>query len=260
MTDGGGGGQVLPGGNVTGGVRVGRSVRRRRGPYSEAVHALLRHLQENGFPGAPAYLGLDEEGREVLSFIEGLVPTYPLPSMVRTDEAIAEVGRLIRRFHEAVADFRPPPDAVWWRMPGAPQDGDVVCHNDLAPYNTVYRNGLPVAFIDWDTASPAPREWDIAHAVWRFAPVSWDAVLPAAEVGRRVRLLCDGYGLAVDRSFLRTLQRRQQVLHDTVRHLAAQGVPAFVAMWGTDHSEAPLRDRHYVEANFEVLAQALEGG
>lgn len=250
--------EVLPGGNVAGAVRVGGSVRRRRGPHSETVHALLGHLQAKGFPGAPAYLGLDEEGRETLSFIEGLVPTYPLPPTVTTDAAVVEVGRLIQRLHEAVADFRPPSCAVWWQMPGAPHDGDVVCHNDLAPYNTVYRDGLPVAFIDWDTASPAPREWDLAHAVWRFAPVSADAGLAPAETGRRIRLLCDGYGLPLDRNFLRMVQRRQQVLHDTVQEMAARGAAAFLAMWGTRHSEAPLRDKHYVESNFETLAQVLE--
>ena len=250
--------QALPGGNITGAVRVGGSVRRRRGPHSKAVHALLCHLQAKGFSGAPAYLGLDEEGRESLSFIEGLVPTYPLPGAITSDDAVATAGKLIRSFHEAVADFRPPVDAVWWRMPGAPQDGEVVCHNDLAPYNTFYREALPVAFIDWDMASPAPRAWDLAHAVWRFAPISADIGVTPAETVRRVRLLCDGYGYSPDRTFLRLVQQRQQVLHDTVRELAAQGVAAFVAMWGTEHSEAPLRDKHYIEVNFEALAQALE--
>jgi aminoglycoside phosphotransferase (APT) family kinase protein len=41
----------------------------------------------------------------------------------------------------------------------------------VGPHNTVYRGGRPVAFIDWDFAAPAPREWDIAYALWRFVPL-----------------------------------------------------------------------------------------
>jgi hypothetical protein len=32
--------------------------------------------------------------------------------------------------------------------PRPPQPGEIVSHGDLGPWNTVYRDGLPVAFID----------------------------------------------------------------------------------------------------------------
>jgi hypothetical protein len=38
------------------------------------VQALLSHLHAVGFDGAPRPLGIDERGREVLSFIPGTVP------------------------------------------------------------------------------------------------------------------------------------------------------------------------------------------
>ena len=38
---------------------------------------------------------------------------------------------------------------------------ETVCHNELFPWNTVFRSGVPVAFIDWDTAAPGPRVWDL---------------------------------------------------------------------------------------------------
>ena len=67
--------EPLPGGNVsTGVVRVGDTVRRPAGPHTAAVHALLSHLHAVGFEGAPQPLGIDELGREVLSFIPGTVP------------------------------------------------------------------------------------------------------------------------------------------------------------------------------------------
>lgn len=47
-------------------VRVGDTVRRPVTESSDAVQALLLHLEHVGFEGAPRYLGSDTEGREVL--------------------------------------------------------------------------------------------------------------------------------------------------------------------------------------------------
>ena len=58
-------------GNVSAVVRVGNTVRRAPGPWTPAVHALLRHLERAGFLGAPRARGFDERGREVLTFVEG---------------------------------------------------------------------------------------------------------------------------------------------------------------------------------------------
>jgi hypothetical protein len=64
----------LGGGNVSGGVvRIGDTVRRPAGPWTPAVHALLGHLHAAGFDGAPRPQGLDELGREVLTFIPGSI-------------------------------------------------------------------------------------------------------------------------------------------------------------------------------------------
>jgi len=45
---------------------------------------------------------------------------------------------------------------------------EVICHGDVAPYNCVFRDGRPVAFIDFDTAHPGVRIWDLAYAAYRF--------------------------------------------------------------------------------------------
>ncbi len=59
--------------------RVGETVRRSAGPWTPTVHSLLSHLRARGFTLAPRPLGYDERGREVLSYLEGQVPLYPLP-------------------------------------------------------------------------------------------------------------------------------------------------------------------------------------
>jgi hypothetical protein len=64
-------GLALGGGWEAGPVRIGDTVRRRSGRWTPAVHALLRHLESVGFDAAPRVLGVDGQGREVLSYIEG---------------------------------------------------------------------------------------------------------------------------------------------------------------------------------------------
>jgi hypothetical protein len=98
----------LVGGRSTAGVvRVGDTVRRPAGPWSGTVQRFLAHLKRNGFDGAPAPLGFDEQGREVLEFIRGDVlgtpqeadeplVIVPYPDEWRSDDALVAAGRLIR--------------------------------------------------------------------------------------------------------------------------------------------------------------------
>ena len=55
-------------------VRVGSTVRRPRHSRSEFVDTLLGHLGAVVFSGAARPLGYDEQGRQVLTYIQGLVP------------------------------------------------------------------------------------------------------------------------------------------------------------------------------------------
>jgi hypothetical protein len=107
-------------------VRIGDTVHRPAGSSREGVRALLRHLEAVGFDGAPRHLGVDDEGREVVSFIEGEVPLPPYPAWAMTELAIADLGRLVRGFHEATAGFVAPRDPEWatdWADPAAPAKG-----------------------------------------------------------------------------------------------------------------------------------------
>jgi hypothetical protein len=101
-------GPVVPllGGDVTVGlVRIGETVRRPRGSGSDLVEAVLRFLEVSGFDGAPRFLGIDAQGRQVLSYVHGEVAGRPWPDWVADDERIASVALLLRRFDDAMQAF-----------------------------------------------------------------------------------------------------------------------------------------------------------
>jgi Phosphotransferase enzyme family len=206
----------LPGGYATTVVRVGDTVRRAPPDRAGFVHELLELFAHCGWAGAPRYLGIDERGREILSFLDGHVAWERVqPPPVWSDESLARAAELVREFHDLTA--------------GTPLAGDqeVVAHNDLSPKNTVYRDlgrGLrPVAFLDWDRAAPGPRLHDVAFMCLTYlAP---DPGVPVEEVARGMRLLCDAYGLDDRSQLVDTVLRCQDRGWREIHAAAAAGEP-----------------------------------
>jgi hypothetical protein len=187
-------GVPLRGGNTNADVRrVGDTVRRATGPWTDAVHALLQHLAEAGFTAAPRALGRDVRGREVLTYLPGEVVYPDHQHLLAESSALASVTRIIRRYHDVVASFAAPAGAVWQNIAADPTGaGEVICHNDFAPWNLV-ANGEKWAFIDWDLAAPGRRYWDLAWAFQTLVGMWPDA--PDDVVGRRFAAACTGYGV-----------------------------------------------------------------
>ena len=240
----------LTGGNVTVVARVGETVHRAVGPWSSSVHDLLQYLQARGFHGAPRFLGFDDLGREVLMFIEGEVGSYPLASYMWSDGALRGAARLLRRYHDATSGYVPRDGAVWQFQAPDPHPHDVICHNDFAPYNLVFVDGEPRAIIDFDTAGPGPRIWDVAYAVYRFVPLSNDEhtrtlglTRPLAR-GKRLRMFCDAYGLEQDRrrELLETVERRLEALCEFIVSSAASGDASYKKAVEAGHVDLYRRD------------------
>jgi hypothetical protein len=217
---------VLHGGNTNVVVRVGATVRRTSGAWTPTIHALLRHLESEGFDAAPRALGLDDRGREMLSYIEGTAVHYPMPSYVWADSTLTDVGRLLRRYHDLTVDFSVPEPE--WR-PYAPSSSthEVICHNDWGPYNAIFRDDRLVAMVDWDFAQPGTRLADLAYAAYTWVPIqrpedyAWQGASDTAGQGRRLRLLCDAYGLEDRSGVLPALEDRLTRLADWVETLAS---------------------------------------
>jgi Phosphotransferase enzyme family len=184
---------ALAGGRTTPGVvRIGDTVRRPAKANSGFVRHLLAHLAAKGFELVPAHLGSDEVGREIFSFIEGEAPAE---LGFIDDRALRSAATLIRAYHDLSADLAE----------------EVVCHNDLSPCNFVFRDGLPVAIIDFDAVSPGTRAHDLGYAAWLWLNFGSPEVSPS-EQQRRLHLFVSTYGDIRSDTVLYSMMERQAML------------------------------------------------
>jgi hypothetical protein len=254
----------LPGGLGNEGevLRVGDTVRRPGGDHSPSVSLLLEHLAVEAFP-APVLTGRDEEGRETFRWIEGDVPVPPYPSWSLTDDALASVGRLLRRYHEAVQSFSPPPEAQWSDELADPQGGQIVCHNDVCPENVVFRNGEAVALLDFDFAAPGRPVWDLAQTARMWIPLrppELSGERARVDRFRRLTVLAHAYGLESTEhgSLADAIITGKRVGTRFVQRRVSAGQPGFVEMWEQRGGQAgDDRVIAWLEDNRAALLRAL---
>lgn len=244
-------------------VRIGDRVHRTNHPWSPAVRVLLNHLEATAPGTAPASFGLDDEGRDVISFVEGEAGHYPLTDSMRSDESLARMARLIRRFHDATAALAGRTDLPWAKVDPDPERREVICHNDLAPYNSIYQDGLPGVIFDFEHAGPGSRARDITLAVYRFVPLATDARCqsfgwntPPDRIGRLSRFL-DAYGSLRLAGFLPLVEQRIADLRDNLLDLAESEPDKATPHLESGHIGAYNRDLAWIEAHRDELEQAL---
>ncbi|MEO3809818.1 phosphotransferase [Sphaerisporangium sp. B11E5] len=255
---------VLAGGDVTDGVvRVGDTVRRTMGRSAGAVHALLRHLEDVGFEGAPRVFGVDEVGREVLSFMPGEAGVWPLPAYAVRDDVLGELAELVRRYHDAVASFRAPADAVWEDGSAEDEAPELVGHCDITTENVIFRDGRPWALIDFDMARPVTRLYDIATTVRHWGPIAdpidRDPRQRGLDVGARLRLFCDAYGLEAGerRRLLEVSRLRFGRSYEWMRARAVREGGGWARMWDAGAGDRIRRAAAWLDDNWDELAFCL---
>ncbi|HEY2516207.1 MAG TPA: phosphotransferase [Polyangiaceae bacterium] len=199
-------------------VRVGDTVRRPVKASSSFVRSLLALLAERGFEAAPRYLGADEQGREVFTFLRGEVP--PDLDSTFTDETLAHAARLIRRYHDATAGS------------ALAAGREVVCHGDLSPCNTVFQSGVPVALIDFDAAAPGDRLDDLGYALFLWLALESEG-LPVQEQARRIDVFCAAYGVKASARVVSAILR---AVGANVGRLRNGGHVGAAAWWGAQHA------------------------
>lgn len=262
----------LPGGDVTEGVvRVGDTVRRPLGPHSPLVHGILRHLEHRGFDGAPRFLGIDEQGRETLTFIEGEVANRPHPDWLADQKCLVSLARLVRRLDDAMAGFAPSSDVLNAvaapEIPGMPpapsEEPDFIGHLDITPENVVFRGGEAVALIDFDLAKPATRVDEVFNLCMWWAPFAPDEdrsdPLKGVDAVARTRIIADAYGLDTRgrELLLPTALRRSERSWYLMKYRAEHDGGGWLRMWQDGAGERIQRRVAWLEATHDQLVEAL---
>ncbi|MBB4481852.1 phosphotransferase enzyme family protein [Rhizobium etli] len=255
--------KLLEGGRTGQIWRDGNSVIRPSGAWTPTVHRFLRHLRNRGFRAAPEPIAISAEGEEVVSYVAGRVCEDLRDPFVGSERMLISAARLLREFHSASEGFLESDGEIkaWMLPPQEPRE--IVCHADFAPYNVATVDHEAVGIIDFDTAHPAPRLWDLAYAVYRWAPLS-DPANSAVAFGleeqlRRAEIFCTAYGATVEerRRLPEMICRRLQALVDFMLASAAAGDATFVEDVATGDARLYLNDIQYIGTHQDRLLKAL---
>ena len=231
-------------------------VRRVAHTGSAKIQALLRHFLAKGIDFVPTPLRLTRDVEE-LSYLPGRCfrPDEPRPAEYWDVCHLETLGALLRRCHDASMEFLTARGgADWFPYAEAAADAEVICHNDVGPWN-IPIDGERLSLIDWEMAAPGQRIWDVAHAAWTwvpfFAPSERERMgVPAPwSLNERLERLLRGYG---EHDWSRAdlhaaiIERQSRTLE--LIELARTGEHWLLANWAAVDERLIIEDRTWVQS------------
>lgn len=243
--------QELTGGNASESVvRIGNTVRK---PWLEKLAVVQSYLGALRAAGVdvPEPLGRDKEGRYVIEYVDGVSALDQLPL---GHAELMRVGRMIRQIHDASEGVViPSPDD--WNLLLPVEKPDLMCHNDLAPWNLIM--GERWVFIDWDAAGPSTRLWDLAYAAQSFG-VLFDGQ-SVDEAALRLRVFVGGYGadVALRKALPAAMVARTAAMYELLTSSHETAFQPWADMYVNGHGEHWRAAADYVLRNQATWEQAL---
>ncbi|MBB6482902.1 aminoglycoside phosphotransferase family protein [Rhizobium lusitanum] len=245
-------------------LRDGDTVLRQACPWTPNIHALLAALPEHGFTAAPAPISFDAVWERV-SYLPGATGDLDSSREMRTEKALRSAASLLRHYHDCSALLLPclERELVWQLSSREP--AEIICHGDFAPYNVLLNDGEVTGIIDFEAAHPGPRSWDIAYAIYRWAPLSSDVEVEGLgrldDQIRRARMFVDAYGMSIDARHLipETIVARLEALLAFMEHEASRGVERYRRNLQDGHDRIYRHDIAYVlKWSLEITAGLVD--
>jgi Ser/Thr protein kinase RdoA (MazF antagonist) len=241
----------LEGGNATAGVvRVGSTVRKPWTANTAAVVEFMTAVRTAGVD-VPATLGRDDQGRQIIEFVPGRLA---IDSSALTLPELHRVGALVRAIHDAASDFTASEPRVSEVLLPAPAE-ELMCHNDLAPWNLVI--GDRWVFIDWDGAGQSTRLWDLAYAAQAFTLS--DVHEPPQSAAVRLAAFVRGYRVdpGLREQLPQAMAFRTQAMYELLASSHASGREPWGSMYMSGHGDHWRAASRYVKRHQHLWSEVL---
>jgi Phosphotransferase enzyme family len=211
-------------------TRIDDTVHRPTGWWTPAVHDLLQFLESVDFPYSPRVLGFDEQGFEVLGFIPGESGSVGWTKII-TDDGLRKYARLLKSYHDAVANYQPSIDAHWAYSQGGVKPDEILCHGDFGPWNLVWDGSDPIGILDWDMVTPASASHDILYALEYGTPfrddettLRWHHFSAIPDRKHRIKIFTEAYGIPPIQNLTQCVASVQRKVAKSMKFLADAGM------------------------------------
>lgn len=236
-------------------VRIGNTVHRPTAWWTPAVHDVLRHLESVGFAYSPRVLGIDDQSREILSFFEGESGREGW-FKIHSDKGLQNYAKLLRKYHDAIAGYKPAADTKWAYANGGLKSDQIVCHGDFGPWNIVWQGDEPVGIVDWDLVFPAIPRYDFLYALEYAAPfrdddtaLKWHHFSKVPDRKRRIALFAEAYGLQQIGNVVDDVAAMQRAVAGHEKYLADRGMQPQVDWVAAGDLDAIEKRAQWTESN-----------